>query len=414
MRNATSITKEEIQQAYFDDPTADGRRAAASLGCTYNTFKKAVIAYGFMFKNAGRGGFNSRIPLLDDKEWLAAKLQITSIRQLAAELQTTVGNIGDRIKRYGIVVDKSQRKPSKPKAPIITPFEVTKCDGYLLYRANDGHTRIRDLSGRKYGQLEIIEIAGRDQYGKVHWKVKCICGSITIISPENIGRTQSCGCLLNSPVENLKDKRFGHLVVQSYIGGGKWLCLCDCGKKKAIWADYLNSHASHSCGCFDGNNRDPIIVGDGTAKIPLSQGKFAIIDERDLEKVKQYRWSAVNCGHTYYAMNSHTKNHMHRFITGAPRGTVVDHKDNDGLNNKRDNLRITNNMVNGHNRKKKPFATSKYRGVCWSKQAQKWHASISYMGKNYFLGHHTDEIEAAQAYDRAAAQFYGIDACTNF
>jgi hypothetical protein len=93
----------------------------------------------------------------------------------------------------------------------------------------------------------------------------------------------------------------------------------------------------------------------------------------------------------------------------------VDHKDGDGLNNQRANLRPATNSRNGANRLySKPNPSSPYRGVWWAKVNKKWRSAIKVDGKYIHLGLFTDEVEAALAYDDAARKFFGEFSRPNF
>ena len=81
-------------------------------------------------------------------------------------------------------------------------------------------------------------------------------------------------------------------------------------------------------------------------KIPLSRGKFSLIDDEDYELVSKFNWNAQKHPYTFYAYttvgDSTKRISMHRLIMGLKKGDglVVDHKDNDGLNNQRSNLQV--------------------------------------------------------------------------
>lgn len=79
------------------------------------------------------------------------------------------------------------------------------------------------------------------------------------------------------------------------------------------------------------------------------------------------------------------------------RKLIVDHIDNNKLNNHKDNLQIVNQRINNS---KDSVSTSKYTGVSWEKSYNKWRAEIRVNGKNKFLGRFTQEIDAAKAYQR--------------
>ena len=105
---------------------------------------------------------------------------------------------------------------------------------------------------------------------------------------------------------------------------------------------------------------------------------------------------------------------MHRVIMTPPDQMFVDHIDHNGLNNTRSNLRLCTLAQNNCNSTSRRTSTSKYKGVSWKKVSKKWAASTQSMGKIYHLGYFTDEIAAARAYDKKAAELHGQFACLNF
>ena len=86
------------------------------------------------------------------------------------------------------------------------------------------------------------------------------------------------------------------------------------------------------------------------------------------------------------------------FLNHSPNGLkiVVDHIDNNQLNNRLDNLQLVTQRENMS--KDRKLGTSKYPGVSWNKQANKWTSSISINGKKKHLGLFTNEIQAANYY----------------
>jgi hypothetical protein len=149
--------------------------------------------------------------------------------------------------------------------------------------------------------------------------------------------------------------------------------------------------------------------------VPLTQGKFAIVDAADYERVSRYKWCASRSGDRWYAVRSDRRRHvsMHRFITGAPKGMVVDHIDGNGLNDRRSNLRACTQQQNTHNSRPKG-KSSRFKGVCWDKKRRKWIVAIRYDGRCVYIGRFDDEIEAARAYDGTALELFGDFAYLNF
>jgi hypothetical protein len=156
--------------------------------------------------------------------------------------------------------------------------------------------------------------------------------------------------------------------------------------------------------------------GDKSRLIPLTQGKFAIVDAEDYEKLNRYKWHAIRQANTFYAVRrqGNKKIRMHRVITNAPKGLDCDHIDHNGLNNRKKNLRLCTRLQNSRNQRARKGGTSKYKGVYWHKDQKKWHAGISSCGKSYFLGSFDNEVDAAKAYDKKAKVLFGQFACLNF
>jgi len=92
----------------------------------------------------------------------------------------------------------------------------------------------------------------------------------------------------------------------------------------------------------------------------------------------------------------------------------TDHKNKDGLDNRKSNLRTCCKSQNMSNRKIQLNNTSGYKGVYWHKYARKWMASIKVNKKPIYLGLFVDPIEAALAYDKNAVEKFGEFADTNF
>lgn len=106
---------------------------------------------------------------------------------------------------------------------------------------------------------------------------------------------------------------------------------------------------------------------------------------------------------------------MHRFILDLKKEDPdVDHKDGNGLNNQRSNLRTATRAQNARNRRIRTDNTSGFKGVTWRKDLGKWNAFIEIKTKRIHLGYFTDPMEAACAYDMAAVKYFGEFAHCNF
>lgn len=154
-------------------------------------------------------------------------------------------------------------------------------------------------------------------------------------------------------------------------------------------------------------------------------GRVAVVDDEDYALVSQYRWYVLERAATetkshvgpYAAANWKENGRtrhilMHCLIMGTRKG--VDHRDHDGLNNQRSNLRVATGTQNNQNMRAKRGARSPYKGVTWSRQKRKWQAKIKADGRIRYLGSFLSELEAAYAYDAAARELFGEFACPNF
>lgn len=152
--------------------------------------------------------------------------------------------------------------------------------------------------------------------------------------------------------------------------------------------------------------------------IPLTLGLFTQVDDEDYDYLNQWKWHAHpnhNCCYavrTIFDSNGKKKNiRMHREILKPQEGEQIDHKDHNGLNNTRENLRIANYSTNGANNRQKP-GRSGYRGVSFVRNLIR--ARIHVLGKEIALGIHGTLIQAAEAYDLAALKYFGEFAMLNF
>ena len=107
----------------------------------------------------------------------------------------------------------------------------------------------------------------------------------------------------------------------------------------------------------------------------------------------------------------------HRMVFYLAYGELpqfVDHIDGDKLNNRPSNLRSATRSQNAQNKRSGKGSSSKYLGVLWIKPRRKWRAQIRIEGASCAIGHFTDEIDAAKAYDAKARELFGEFANPNF
>ena len=143
--------------------------------------------------------------------------------------------------------------------------------------------------------------------------------------------------------------------------------------------------------------------------IPLTQGKFAKVDDEDFKRVNEYKWCYSGHGYAYRKMNGKHV-YMHTFISGYP---ITDHKDMDGLNNQRNNLREATKSTNGMNRKMSTNNVCGFKGVVKSGKTG-WVARLETQGTKIYLGTFRTKELAARAYDEKAKELFGEFAHLNF
>jgi hypothetical protein len=153
-------------------------------------------------------------------------------------------------------------------------------------------------------------------------------------------------------------------------------------------------------------------------EVQLTQGYVALVDDEDFERVNAYKWYAQVSHKTVYAHRSTPRvngkqgnQSMHRFLLNLPSGhdPEVDHKDRNGLNCQRYNLRTATRQQNCCNRNDKV----KHKGISWSERRNKWKAHIQVNRKEVHLGYFSSQEAAAAAYDVAALKYYKEFALTN-
>lgn len=158
-------------------------------------------------------------------------------------------------------------------------------------------------------------------------------------------------------------------------------------------------------------------------KIPLTQGKFAIVNDIDYAFLMQWKWFfstgdgyAKRGGRKADGLIKHKNISMHRVILGRKLGHSdfldTDHKNRTRLDSRRGNLRSATHSQNIGNSSIRP-GSSKFKGVHWFKRDKNWQVRIQVEGNRKHLGLFTDETEAAKAYNKAALEHFGKFACLN-
>jgi hypothetical protein len=157
----------------------------------------------------------------------------------------------------------------------------------------------------------------------------------------------------------------------------------------------------------------PIRIEGDVAYVPLTKGYEAIIDAADVPLVEGFNWCshvkprAVYAVRTDFSGPAQRTVRLHRTIMGEPDGFEVDHRDGDGLNNRRTNLRIATSSQNKHNQRLNTRNSSGFKGVSWFTRLRKWQARIAVNGKAVYLGSYRCSTAAHFAYAKASRELHG-------
>lgn len=169
----------------------------------------------------------------------------------------------------------------------------------------------------------------------------------------------------------------------------------------------------------------------GGVLIPLGGKKWpglrALVDPEDAERVMQHRWSPVTpCTrgdrHIFYAKARMVIpgagvrfEYLHRYILGlTKRADRVDHVNHNGLDCRRQNMRVVTHQQNIYNRRPNLHGSSPFKGVHWHAAMGKWQALIKQDGRVFRLGFFDDQVDAALVYDDKAREVFGEYAYLNF
>ena len=150
--------------------------------------------------------------------------------------------------------------------------------------------------------------------------------------------------------------------------------------------------------------------------IGLTQGQLTQVNADDFEYLNRWKWyarwdadSSVFRGMRNGLLGEGRLGEtviLASFVMGEPHGFFVDHKDNNPLNNRRYNLRLSTRTQNNCNRRKAHNKSSQFKGVSWHARTQKWQARIKINGKSIALGYFNEEVDAAVSYQSAAPKVH--------
>jgi hypothetical protein len=152
------------------------------------------------------------------------------------------------------------------------------------------------------------------------------------------------------------------------------------------------------------------------------KGLIAIVDDIDGE-LSALKWHPTIGRQTTYAQRrprfGENAIPLHRVVLERVLGRTLskdefaDHINHNGLDNRRENLRLATRTENMRNKRRPRNNTSGYKGVCWDKKNSKWQVHIRVNSKQKLLGRFTDIKEAARIWNQAAIEAYGEFASLN-
>lgn len=149
----------------------------------------------------------------------------------------------------------------------------------------------------------------------------------------------------------------------------------------------------------------------------VAKGRVALVDDDDFALLNNLNWW---CDSNGYAKTKIWKDGelkqipMHRFLLESPIG-IVDHVNRNRLDNRRENLRVSDRSGNAWNKKKMPTSPHKYKGVGIERRGKKlrYKARVAVYNERISLGAYSTEEEAAKAYNVGASHFQGEFALLN-
>lgn len=155
-------------------------------------------------------------------------------------------------------------------------------------------------------------------------------------------------------------------------------------------------------------------MGKMIIKSPKHGKHICLYDDADYKIIKKYKWHlhVHEKGKRIYAIahiykkGKDTKIYMHRLLMGFPKKSV-DHRNCNGLDNRRCNLRVSTVGQNTSNQRMRSDNKSGYKGVWFNSDEQKYCANIQFNYKHISLGAFSSAILAAKAYNKGAIKYFG-------
>ena len=151
-------------------------------------------------------------------------------------------------------------------------------------------------------------------------------------------------------------------------------------------------------------------------ELQLTRGYVALVSDEDWDRCQGRSWCVLVCEERTYAVGTVNGKftYLHRYLLNAPANRHVDHRDGDGLNCQRENIRLATPRENSHNSRRARNNTSGFKGVSFEPPRNRFAAYISLDGRKRHLGYFVSAEDAARSYDSAARDLFGAFARVNF
>lgn len=150
-----------------------------------------------------------------------------------------------------------------------------------------------------------------------------------------------------------------------------------------------------------------------TGRLRLYCGEFAIVDSEDVEYLSKFRWHKAKFKHTNYVRGTVEGKQilLHRLIMKEPVGMDVDHINHNGMDNRKENLRIVTRSQNAQNSRVGVNNTSGVKNVHYIKSRNRYRVVIGVDNKNIQIGYFKTLEEATEARTAAVKKYHGEYAC---
>jgi hypothetical protein len=227
--------------------------------------------------------------------------------------------------------------------------------------------KIKDLIGKTFGRLTVIEYTGnKTKWGNAIWKCQCSCKNKTIVTVRagNLisGNVKSCGCITEEN-KHINSKKYNKYDLTGNFGVGY-----------------------------------------------TRKGEEFYFDLEDYDKIKEYCWRIANGRVVARELKIIKIIHLHQLVLENKNNSLeIDHKDRNPLNNRKANLRIVNHQNNIMNSSMQINNTSGFIGVGWFKRDCKWRSYIEINGNFKSLGYYNNKEHAIIARLQAELKYFGID-----